>query len=83
MIKIARVEKLYKSPGPQPNGLQAAADGLWCIDQGNMNRIKKTADKLHEKMRSDNVDHVSDEAVKKLIDGGRRLNHGKRQSVTS
>ena len=36
MIKIAKVEKLYKSPGPQPNGLQAAEDGLWCIDQGNM-----------------------------------------------
>ena len=32
-IKIAKVEKLYKSPGPQPNGLQAAEDGLWCIDQ--------------------------------------------------
>ena len=36
MIKIAKVENRYKSPGPQPNGLQAAADGLWCIDQGNM-----------------------------------------------
>ncbi len=36
MIKIAKVEKLYKSPGPQPNGLQAAEDGLWCIDQRNM-----------------------------------------------
>ena len=30
---IARVEKLFKSPGPQPNGIQAAPDGLWCIDQ--------------------------------------------------
>lgn len=32
-FKIARVEKRFASPGPQPNGLQAAADGLWCIDQ--------------------------------------------------
>ncbi|NKB68778.1 MAG: hypothetical protein GKR89_17065 [Candidatus Latescibacteria bacterium] len=32
-VKIARVEPCFKSPGPQPNGLQAAADGLWCIDQ--------------------------------------------------
>lgn len=33
--KIAKVEKRFKSPGPHPNGLQAAADGLWSIDQGN------------------------------------------------
>ena len=32
-FKIASVEKRFKSPGPQPNGLQAATDGLWCIDQ--------------------------------------------------
>lgn len=31
----ARVEKLFESPGTQPNGLQAAADGLWCIDQAS------------------------------------------------
>ena len=30
---VARVEKLYRSPGPHPNGLQATPDGLWCIDQ--------------------------------------------------
>ncbi len=30
---IARVEKRFKSPGPHPNGLQAAPDGLWYIDQ--------------------------------------------------
>ena len=35
-VKIAKVEKLYKSPGPQPNGLQAADDGLWCIDQKDL-----------------------------------------------
>ena len=38
--KIARVEKRFKSPGPHPNGLQAAADGLWCIDQGD-NKLHK------------------------------------------
>lgn len=32
-FKIARVEERFKSPGPQPNGLHAAADGLWYIDQ--------------------------------------------------
>lgn len=32
---IAQVEKRFKSPGPHPNGLQAASDGLWCIDQEN------------------------------------------------
>ncbi|MCY3904856.1 MAG: hypothetical protein OXF76_16970 [Caldilineaceae bacterium] len=37
-VKIAQVEKCFKSAGPQPNGLQASADGLWCIDQRN-NRL--------------------------------------------
>lgn len=27
------IEKLFLTPGPQPNGLQAAPDGLWVIDQ--------------------------------------------------
>ena len=34
-VKIAKVEKLFKSPGVHPNGLQAAPDGLWCIDQAS------------------------------------------------
>lgn len=33
--KVAKPEIVYKSPGPHPNGLQATADGLWIIDQGN------------------------------------------------
>ena len=37
-VKIARVEKRFASPGPQPNGLQASGAGLWCIDQRN-NRL--------------------------------------------
>lgn len=32
-FQIARVEEAFLSPGPQPNGLQATAEGLWCIDQ--------------------------------------------------
>lgn len=33
--KLARPEKRFLCPGPHPNGLQAADDGLWCIDQAN------------------------------------------------
>ena len=40
MAKTAEVEFRFKSPGPQPNGLQAAEDGLWYIDQGD-NRVFK------------------------------------------
>ncbi len=29
------IEKLFVTPGPHPNGLQAAPDGLWVIDQGD------------------------------------------------
>lgn len=27
------VETLFSTPGPHPNGLQATAQGLWCLDQ--------------------------------------------------
>lgn len=40
MANVARVEILFKSPGPQPNGLQAAGDGLWYIDQRD-NKVYK------------------------------------------
>ena len=30
---IAKVDKRFLHPGPLPNGLQAAPDGLWVIDQ--------------------------------------------------
>jgi hypothetical protein len=36
--KVGKPEIVYKSPGPHPNGLQATADGLWIMDQGN-NRV--------------------------------------------
>lgn len=36
--KAGKVEIVFKSPGPQPNGLQATPDGLWIIDQGPENK---------------------------------------------
>ena len=36
--KAGKVEIAFKSPGPQPNGLQATTDGLWIIDQGRGNK---------------------------------------------
>lgn len=36
--KSPKVEVVFKSPGLQPNGLQATKDGLWIIDQGPGNR---------------------------------------------
>jgi streptogramin lyase len=32
--KAGKVEIVFDSPGPQPNGLQATREGLWIIDQG-------------------------------------------------
>jgi outer membrane protein assembly factor BamB len=29
------VETVFRSPGPQPNGLQATREGLWILDQGD------------------------------------------------
>lgn len=34
-VRQVRVETVFRSPGPQPNGLQATADGLWILDQGD------------------------------------------------
>src|SRR6266496_2904266 len=36
--KAGKVETVFKSPGPQPNGLQATKDGLWIMDQGEGNK---------------------------------------------
>ncbi len=38
--KVADPIPMFVSPGPKPNGLQAADDGLWYIDQGNNNVYK-------------------------------------------
>jgi hypothetical protein len=32
--KTGKVETVFNSPGPAPNGLQATREGLWIIDQG-------------------------------------------------
>ena len=37
--KVGKVETVFKSPGPKPNGLQATKDGLWIMDQGDGNRV--------------------------------------------
>ena len=39
-VQIARAEERCKSPGPQPNGLHAADDGLWYIDQVDLKVYK-------------------------------------------
>jgi hypothetical protein len=36
--KAGKVEIVFKSAGPQPNGLQATKEGLWMIDQGPGNK---------------------------------------------
>lgn len=36
--KAGKVEVAFRSPGLQPNGLQATKDGLWIIDQGPGNK---------------------------------------------
>ncbi len=36
--KAGKVEIVFKSPGPQPNGLQATGEGLWIMDQGPGNK---------------------------------------------
>ncbi len=33
--RTRKVETVFKSPGPKPNGLQATAEGLWILDQGD------------------------------------------------
>src|SRR5262245_46220050 len=33
--KVAKPAIAFRSPGPQPNGLQATRDGLWIIDQSD------------------------------------------------
>src|SRR5262249_11055545 len=36
--KVGKGETVFKSPGPPPNGLQTAQDGLWIMDQGAGNK---------------------------------------------
>lgn len=34
-VRSAEVTTMFDSPGPKPNGLQAADEGLWILDQGD------------------------------------------------
>ena len=36
--RVGKVEIVFKSPGPQPNGLQATKDGLWIIHVVRLHR---------------------------------------------
>ncbi len=36
-----RLEKVFLAPGKMPNGLQAAPDGLWILDQEDPNKVHK------------------------------------------
>ena len=33
--RTVKVETIFRSPGPKPNGLQAVKEGLWILDQGD------------------------------------------------
>lgn len=37
-VVATKVDRAFKTPGPQPNGLQATRDGLWILDQ-RTNRV--------------------------------------------
>ena len=47
--KIGKVEILFKTPGPHPNGLQATDEGLWIIDQAN-NYVEKVVEERQKEM---------------------------------
>jgi sugar lactone lactonase YvrE len=38
--KVGKVETVFKTPGPKPNGLQATEEGLWIMDQGEGDRVQ-------------------------------------------
>ena len=39
VASLDSIETLYSTPGPHPNGLQATAQGMWCLDQST-NRLQ-------------------------------------------
>jgi sugar lactone lactonase YvrE len=56
--RAAKPEIAFRSPGPQPNGLQATRDGLWIIDQseGSLASLVSYADgKVIRKFKTDTV----------------------------
>ena len=61
-IKFARVEKLFKSPGSHPNGLQSTPDGLWCIDQAD-NKVYRLDYQTGETLFEAQTDTVSSSGI--------------------
>jgi glutamine cyclotransferase len=53
----AKVETVFKTPGPQPNGLQATGDGLWILDQGNNHAylVEYESGKVLRDLKTDSV----------------------------
>jgi hypothetical protein len=53
----AKVEKVFDSPCPKPNGLQATSEGLWILNQGGDNALYLTdwKGKLLEKLNTESV----------------------------
>lgn len=50
--KAGKVEIVFKSPGPQPNGLQATSEGLWIMDQGEGNKAYLVSYRDGKQLRS-------------------------------
>ncbi len=52
-----KVETIFKSPGPAPNGLQATADGLWVLDQRDNHAYLVGYEKgeIRRKLKTDSV----------------------------
>lgn len=61
-IKFARVEKLFKSPGSHPNGLQSTPNGLWCIDQTD-NKVYRLDYQTGETLFEAQTDTVSPSGI--------------------
>lgn len=56
--RAGKVEIAFKSPGPQPNGLQATPEGLWIIDQSAGSRAYLVRYADGEVLRSFETDTV-------------------------
>ena len=56
--RTGKVEIAFKSPGPQPNGLQATPEGLWIIDQSAGSRAYLVRYADGEVLRSFETDTV-------------------------
>ena len=55
--RSVKVETVYKSPGPAPNGLQATDEGLWVLDQKDNHAylIEYESGKILRNLKTDSV----------------------------